>query len=133
MTMDPTRRDRFAGQPIPLTWEIPAAVSAGIVMLLAGTPLAVQGIVTYVLDGVFVWPKDRLRVALVGLLHGEFGHGIPAADYRSPVAEPRRDVGVDSGRGDHDRLCGGGCRNQVSRRGAGCAGSLWIGDSRTRV
>lgn len=80
MTMDQARRDRFAGQPIPLTREMPAAVFTGIIMLLAGTPLVVQGIVTYVLDGVFVWPEGRLQVALIGLLHGEFGHGVPAAN-----------------------------------------------------
>ena len=79
MTMDRARRDRFAGQPIPLTWEIPVAVFAGIVLLLAGTPLVVQGIVTHVLNGAFIWPEGRLQVALIGLLHGEFGHGIPAA------------------------------------------------------
>lgn len=78
MTMDRVRRDRFAHQPIPLTWEIPAAVIAGVVVLLAGTPLAVQGMVAFVVDGVFVWPEGSLQVALIGLAHGEFGHGIPA-------------------------------------------------------
>lgn len=85
MTMDRVRRDRFAAQPIPLTWEIPAAILAVALLLAAGTPLVVQGIAVKVLTGSFAWPDGRVPEALIGLIGGQFGRGIaPSAASALP-------------------------------------------------
>lgn len=76
MSMERTRRDRFATHTIPLTWEIPAAAILGGLCLIAVTPLLVQGVLARALAGEFAWPTDHLGLALLELLHGHFGAGI---------------------------------------------------------
>lgn len=81
MSMERSRRDRFATKTAPLTWEIPAAViGAGLFFILI-TPLVVQGLVGWATSGEFAWPSKQLLDAYGGLLHGSFGAGL-----RSEVA-----------------------------------------------
>ena len=76
MSMDRSRRDRFATHAVPLTWEVPAALTAAILFLVVVTPLILQGLVAWLVAGTFAWPTYHLGAALLGLLHGHFGHGL---------------------------------------------------------
>lgn len=78
MSMERARRDRLATHPIPLTWEIPAAVTVALLVLLALTPLVVQGLVAWLVTGTFGWPTSHPEDALRGLLRGNFGDGLPS-------------------------------------------------------
>lgn len=77
MSMERARRDRFATHPVPLTWEIPAAVTLAVLFLLALTPLVVQALVVWLVAGTFGWPTSNLGDALLGLAGGRFGDGLP--------------------------------------------------------
>jgi len=74
--MERSRRDRFATHPVPLTWEIPAAVAGAVLFLIAVTPLLVQGLVALLVAGTFAWPTNHLEMAVLGLLRGRFGVGL---------------------------------------------------------
>lgn len=79
MSMERSRRDRFATHTVPLTWEIPAAVTGAVMFLTVVTPLVVQGLVAWLVAGTFAWPTNHLGKALLGLLRGRFGEGLPAS------------------------------------------------------
>lgn len=86
MSMDHSRRDRFARQPVPLTWELPAAIAAVVLIALVLMPLVIQGLMGMVAGDGFAWPHGRLVPALLGLTHGRFGVGLPVAvAVRLPV------------------------------------------------
>jgi hypothetical protein len=76
MSMERSRRDRFATNTVPLTWEIPAAVILAGLFVILLTPLVVQGIVGWATSGEFAWPTKHLLDAYGGLLHGHFGAGL---------------------------------------------------------
>jgi hypothetical protein len=76
--MERSRRDRFATHTVPLTWEVPAIVTVGVLFLIASTPLVVQGLVAWLVAGTFAWPTHHLGTALTGLVHGRFGEGLAA-------------------------------------------------------
>jgi hypothetical protein len=78
MSMERARRDRFAMHTVPLTWEIPAAVTVGVLLLIAATPLVVQGLAAWLVAGTFAWPTNHLGTALTGLVRGQFGEGLAA-------------------------------------------------------
>jgi hypothetical protein len=78
MSMERSRRDRFATHPVPLTWEVPAIVTGAVLLLIALTPLVVQGLVAWQVTGTFAWPTNHLPTALLGLLRGRFGEGLAA-------------------------------------------------------
>jgi hypothetical protein len=75
MSMERSRRDRFATQPVPVTWEVPAVVTLVVLFLLVLTPVVVQGLMAWLVSGTFAWPGD-LGQALLGLLRGRFGEGL---------------------------------------------------------
>jgi len=83
MSMERARRERFAPQKVPNTWEIPAAIAAVGLLLLIFVPLVVQGLMASATTGRFVWPTGHLDAALGGLLHGHFGGGLRAGTARS--------------------------------------------------
>ena len=88
MSMERSRRDRFATHTVPLTWEVPAALTAVVLVLVVATPLIVQTLVAWMVAGTFAWPSNHLGEALLGLLHGHFGHGLaprPASQLPSDV------------------------------------------------
>lgn len=76
MSMERSRRDRFATNRVPLTWEVPAAVIVAGLFFVLVTPLVVQGLVAFATSGQFAWPTDRLADAYGGLLRGHFGEGL---------------------------------------------------------
>ena len=78
MSMERSRRDRFATHTVPLTWEIPAAVTGAALFLIALTPLLVQGLVAWLVAGTFAWPTNHLGTAVLGLMRGHFGVGLAA-------------------------------------------------------
>jgi hypothetical protein len=78
MSMERSRRDRFATHTVPLTWEIPAAVTGAALFLITLTPLVVQGLVAWLVAGTFAWPTNHLPTAVLGLLRGQFGEGLAA-------------------------------------------------------
>lgn len=51
MSMERSRRERFATQPVPMTWEVPATVTLAVLFLLVLTPLVVQGLVARLVAG----------------------------------------------------------------------------------
>jgi hypothetical protein len=76
MSMERSRRDRFATKTVPLTWEIPAAVMLAGLFFSLVTPMVVQGLVGFATSGDFAWPTNQLFDAYGGLLHGHFGAGL---------------------------------------------------------
>lgn len=83
MSMERSRRDRFATSTVPLTWEMPVAVILAGLFFILITPLVVQGLVGSLAVGEFAWPTKHLLDAYGGLIHGHFGAGL----RRSLVAE----------------------------------------------
>jgi hypothetical protein len=76
MSTERSRRDRFATNPVPWTWEIPVAmILAGLFVVLI-TPLVVQGLVGWLAAGEFAWPTNQLPDAYAALCHGRFGAGL---------------------------------------------------------
>jgi hypothetical protein len=76
MSMERSRRDRFATKTAPLTWEIPAAVMLAGLFFILITPLVVQGLVGFASSGDFAWPTNQFFDAYGGLLQGHFGAGL---------------------------------------------------------
>jgi hypothetical protein len=76
MSMERSRRDRFATKTAPLTWEIPAAVMLTGLFFILITPLVVQGLVGFATSGDFAWPTNQVFDAYGGLLQGHFGAGL---------------------------------------------------------
>lgn len=76
MSMDRSRRARFTNGA-PTRGEFAVAVLLAGVFLVLLTPLVVQAALSWVTSGVFAWPDGRLLDAYVGLLHGQFGAGLP--------------------------------------------------------
>lgn len=76
MSMERSRRDRFATNTVPLTWEIPVAVILAGLFVVVITPLVVQGLVVRFAAGEFAWPTRHLLDAYGGLIHGHFGAGL---------------------------------------------------------
>lgn len=87
MSMERSRRDRFATHMVPLTWEVPAAVSGAALFLTLLTPLIVQGLVAWLVAGEFAWPGNHLGTAWLGLARGRFGDGLtPDPTSQLPTA-----------------------------------------------
>lgn len=82
MTMQRSRDARFEAQRVPLTWEVPAAVVGGALVLVLVTPLVVQGLVAWMVTGAYQWPTGHLLQAYEGIVDGEFGRGLPTAAAR---------------------------------------------------
>jgi hypothetical protein len=76
MSMERSRRDRFATHTVPLTWETPVALLFAGLFLILITPLVVQGLVGWATSRQFTWPSRHLLEAYGGLLHGQFGTGL---------------------------------------------------------
>lgn len=88
MTMDRSRRDRFATGAVPMTWEPWAAGALAALSAALMIPLVVQGLIGWVASGTYVWPTGRILEAYGGLLHGHFGHGLSRSAPGRLPADP---------------------------------------------
>jgi uncharacterized membrane protein len=76
MSMERSRRDRFTNLA-PTAAEFTVAVLLVALFCVLTTPLVVQGVAAAATSGDFTLPEGRLLNAYVGLLHGQFGAGLP--------------------------------------------------------
>ncbi|MEP7194225.1 MAG: conjugal transfer protein [Actinomycetota bacterium] len=78
--MSSIRRERR--DPLPLTWELPAAATLAWVAVAATLLPAARGAATWLTGAGWVWPKQGtgLTVSLAGLLTGHPGAGLTTAD-----------------------------------------------------
>lgn len=76
MSMDRSRRDRFATHTAPSTWEVPVAIALAGFFFILITPLVVQSIVGWATSRQSAWPTQHLFDAYGGLIHGHFGAGL---------------------------------------------------------
>ena len=76
--MSSVRRERR--DPLPLTWELPAAAALAWVAVAAMLLPAGRGAASWLTGGGWVWPKTGagLTASLVGLLTGHQSYGLPA-------------------------------------------------------
>ena len=79
--MNSIRRERR--DPLPLTWELPAATAAAWIAVAAILLPACRGAASWLTGGGWVWPKTGagLTASLVGLLTGH-----PSAGLTAPTA-----------------------------------------------
>lgn len=71
------RVQRSRADVVPLTWEVPVAITA---CWLLGSALALpvgQGVAFLLTGEGFVWPRGTLVPSVVGLVQGEIGQGLP--------------------------------------------------------
>ncbi len=64
---------------LPLTWEVPVALVASWGLLSALALAVGRGLACVLCGGDFAWPNGTLVRSLVGLLTGEVGEGLTAA------------------------------------------------------
>lgn len=89
MSMERSRRDRFAAPNAAVELERPLVVvlvALAVLFLIAMTPLVTQALIAELIAGAgAAWPSSHVGSALLGLVHGHFGAGLPAADaHRLP-------------------------------------------------
>jgi hypothetical protein len=62
--------------PTPPSRELAVCALLGGLAVLALIPLATQGVLVFARTGDFAWPADPVA-ALIGVVHGEYGTGLP--------------------------------------------------------
>lgn len=72
--------------PYPYTWEIPAAITAAVVLvLILGLQLG-RSMANLCTGHGWVWPTGRrVFTSLPGILHGDAGAGLASGDWASPA------------------------------------------------
>lgn len=71
------RVQRSRADVLPLTWEVPVTILAcWLVGLVLTLPLG-QGVALWLTGRGFLWPQGTLVEAVVGLLQGDVGRGLP--------------------------------------------------------
>lgn len=77
------RVQRSRADVLPLTWEVPTAITACWLLASFLALPAGQGIALWLTGEGFVWPRGTLVENVMGLVHGDVGRGLPAEDIAS--------------------------------------------------